>query len=106
MMRWAAFVSVAALVACSSGGSGSPNKIPGQCVLSNGIWYCGVGYGNLPQCPSQLTGYGQPCDYDGGTCFDCYYSPAGATFACVPGDAGEDGPRVWGGAPSGTGCSQ
>jgi hypothetical protein len=111
-VRWTVLL-VATLAGCNSS-SGSPNKTPGQCVLSNGIWYCGGAYGNYPQCPSGAapTTPPSPCDYDGGACFDCYYNPAGMTCGCGPAPAyaypegGANDANVWNCEPSGTGCSQ
>jgi hypothetical protein len=104
--------SLTFLVACSTSttSSGSPNKTPGQCVLSNGIWYCGTGYGNIPQCPGwgPSTQPGSPCDYDagdsdaGGLCFDCYFgNAAGLGCTCRPGDSGGN---LWQCLPTETGC--
>jgi hypothetical protein len=110
-VRWVALLLVA-LTGCSTSSSGSPNETPGQCVLSNGIWYCGTGYGSYPQCPAAAapTIPPTPCDYDGSTCFACYYDPAGMTCGCGPGpnypEGGANDARVWECLPSGTGCSQ
>jgi hypothetical protein len=86
------------VVGCSSS-SPSPNKTPGQCVLSNGTWYCGGAYGNYAQCPSDVGG-GVACDSDAGECFDCSDS-AGASCVCGLNDAGA---HVWICEPTGTGC--
>jgi hypothetical protein len=88
------------VVACSSSSSSSPNVTPGQCVFSNGVWYCGGSYGNIPACPTEPQGM---CGYDGGLCFACLYESAGAGCTCAP-DAGTDGPNWWQCIPSGTGC--
>lgn len=110
-MTW--YPSVAALAlamavtmaACSSSSSSSgPNITPGQCVLSDGVWYCGTGYGNIPACPGGNTGAqpGASCDYDGGGCFECAIdSVAGLGCGCAPGDAGT---LVWQCLPTETGC--
>jgi hypothetical protein len=98
--------------ACSaSSGSSSPNKTPGQCVLSNGVWYCGDGYGNFANCPSSvpydvLTDPKTACtngDWDGGGCFYCSepMRGSGTTCECEPGDAGLPVPQC---VPTGTGC--
>jgi hypothetical protein len=76
--------------------SGSPNVTPGRCVLSDGVWYCGEPYGNIPACP-QDTEQGS-CAFDAGTCFVCYES-AGETYDCV------DGGWVVG-LPTETGCTE
>jgi hypothetical protein len=91
------------LAACSSAKS-DPNVTPGQCVLSEGVWHCGTGYGNIPACPGGDAGAqpGDPCDYDGGWCFECYFDQvAGLGCSCAPGDTGTP---VWQCLPTGTGC--
>lgn len=100
-------LAVVVLAACSSSGSGSssPNKTPGQCVLSNGVWYCGTGYGNWQDCGDFTDAaalIGAPCDKNGTLCFSCYYYTAGLTCNCMAGDGGG---LQWGQCtPSGTGC--
>src|SRR5580692_9870784 len=79
-VRWGrgapfAFGAVWLVVACGSSTGDGPKATPGQCVLSRGIWSCGTGYGDWPACPGDVVHGampGQPCDYDGGTCFECY----------------------------------
>jgi len=88
------------VVACSSSSSSSPNVTPGQCVLSNHVWYCGGDYGNTPACPAEPQGM---CNYDGGGCYSCLNEPAGTSCFCAP-DAGTDGPSYWQCVGSGTGC--
>jgi len=39
-------VALLVFVAAACTSSSSPNKTPGQCVLGNGTWYCGAGYGD------------------------------------------------------------
>lgn len=93
------------LAACGShSSSDDPNVTPGQCVLKDGVWYCGTGYGNTPACPGGNTGAqpGALCDYDAGFCFECYFNAvAGLGCQCAPGDAGTS---VWQCLPTGTGC--
>jgi hypothetical protein len=101
-VRWLTVLLVASVACSSSSSPASPNKTPGQCVLSDGVWYCGAGYGNLTNCPSDAI-LNASCDYDGGSCFSCYYESAGAVFSCGMADGGG---RVWNAIPSGTGCSQ
>jgi len=90
-----ATVALAFPAACSSGGSpspaptemtapadGGPNVTPGQCVLSDGVWYCGGSYGNIPACPNDVAQ--ASCQFEAGTCFVCYEG-AGETYGCVDG---------------------
>ncbi|HEY5240628.1 MAG TPA: hypothetical protein VIJ22_04145 [Polyangiaceae bacterium] len=87
--------------ACSSSSSASPNKTPGQCVLSDGFWYGGTGYGDFPDCPGtsgNCNGY-----QDSAPCFSCLYETAGASCSCTVTDAGAP---TWQCEPSGTGCAQ
>ena len=95
-------VGLVIIAACSSSSNASPNKSPGQCVLSNGVWYCGTGYGDYPDCAAAPAA-SQCVDSDGGMgCFSCSEG-AGATCSCQPGDAGR---RFWYCVPTGTGCSE
>ena len=73
--------------------------------MSNGVWYCGTGYGNFADCVYEAGTnlIGASCDEDGGTCFSCYYESAGLTCGCLPGDGGG---LAWRCVPSGTGCRQ
>lgn len=94
----------AVIAACSSSTSGqsSPNKTPGQCVLSKGVWYCGAGYGNFPDCPATSG----PCTAapDAGLCFACLYDRvAGAACGCFAADGGG---KAWQCEPTETGCGQ
>jgi hypothetical protein len=71
------------LAACS--GHNTPNKIPGQCVLSDGVWWCGAGYGNYVDCPVTSG----PCNAQGpSVCFTCLYMSVGTTCFCDPTDGG------------------
>ena len=83
------------LAAGCSSSTGSPNVTPGQCVLSNGVWYCGTGYGNFRDCDTWEAG---TCDKTQ-ACFSCAYGSAGETCTCWPGDAATC-------LPSETGCTQ
>jgi hypothetical protein len=97
-------VGLVVIAACSSSsGSSSPNKTPGQCVLSNGTWYCGQGSGNWQDCVWDAGNLiGAPCDNEGAVCFSCYYESAGLICSCSAGDAGG---LTWHCPyPSGTGC--
>ena len=89
------------VAACSStSASSSPNKTPGQCVLSRGVWYCGDGYGDLPDCPATSG----PCTAvpDAGLCFSCLYDHvAGAACGCFPTDGGGEAIQC---EPTETGC--
>ena len=111
------------ILGCSTGStSSSPNKTVGQCVLSNGVWYCGGAYGNYPQCPADVleilassTATSGSCDYDGGSCFQCLEN-AGTVCSCLAAacsmpslepscaSAKGDGGTFWQCVPSGTGC--
>jgi hypothetical protein len=82
------------VAACSSSTPGSPNKVPGQCVLSGGTWYCGTGYGDFPDCETWEAG---TCEKNA-SCFSCQQT-AGVACTCWPGDAATC-------TPTGTGCSQ
>jgi hypothetical protein len=94
-VRWVALL-VATLMGCNSS-SGSPNTTPGQCVLSNGIWYCGGAYGNYPACNGT-----ESCANDASPCFSCDLNGvAGAVYSC---QHDQDGGRTWEAIPSGTGC--
>jgi|HubBroStandDraft_3_1064219.scaffolds.fasta_scaffold425464_2 hypothetical protein len=98
-----AALAIVIIAACSStSASSSPNKVAGQCVLSNGVWYCGDGYGNYPDCPA-TTG---PCTSapDAGFCFSCLYNDvAGAACSCLDADGGG---KSWQCEATGTGCGQ
>jgi hypothetical protein len=86
----------------SSGGSVGPNKAPGQCVLSDDVWYCGAGYGNFPDC-AVTSG---PCtpEPDAGACFSCALDGvAGVACGC---DAAQDGGPSWQCLPTETGCGK
>jgi hypothetical protein len=73
---------VAIAAACSSGSNASPNKTPGQCVLSSGEWYCGTGYGDFPDC--RATEGSCAGDEDAGTCFSCLYDDTAGASAVAP----------------------
>jgi hypothetical protein len=63
----------------------SPNEVPGECVFSNDVWYCGPGYGTYPSCPGAAYPLlGTTCDFDSGFCLGCSQGAA-TTFGCVLG---------------------
>jgi hypothetical protein len=67
-----------------------------ECSYSGGQWECPAG-DTYPNCPAEAGAEGT-CDYDGGSCFTCYFSnTAGLTCACVGG--------LWTCAPTETACS-
>jgi hypothetical protein len=100
-----AAMGLVTVAACSGPSSeSSPNVTPGQCVLRDGIWYCGGAYGNYADCPaptnaaSMLSG---ACSayQDTGVCLSCYES-AGYVCSC-PSDGGQ---AFWVCLPSETEC--
>jgi hypothetical protein len=62
----------------------SPNLVPGDCVFSDNMWYCGSGFGTYTSCPGggAYPLLGTTCDFDSGVCFGCDHG-VGATFGCV-----------------------
>ncbi len=104
MAKLGAIVAVLVVLAScsSSSGSSSPNQIPGQCVLSDGVWHCGTGYGNYKDC--DLVSHDCPAPPEGGVgaCFICDMR-AGSACGCQP--PGDGGPgSVWSCVPTETGC--
>ena len=88
-------VAEASVDAAADGAAGDgPNVTAGQCVLSQGVWFCGAPYGNILACPASLAA---ACSIDAGSCFVCEEG-AGQTYGCVDGGWVE-------GLPTETGCS-
>jgi hypothetical protein len=66
-------------------GGDSPNEVPGLCVLSDGTWYCGPGFGTFPVCIDGVRP-GSPCSANTGACGTCASSSLMfAEYSCVDG---------------------
>lgn len=66
-------------------GTDGPNQVPGLCVMSDGVWYCGPGFGNFSMCIDGVRS-GSPCSANAGACGTCVGSSLMfAEYSCVDG---------------------